>query len=276
MDRLAYDEAGDLYGRADHRRVEAADPDVAAALHLAGDVLLTAGDVAGGAAIDVLDAAAGSNDLSWWYTTYEGLLAVLGEPERLTEIVQSIGAAAGAMRDVGYRREAKARYVHVPRRRPGQIGAGQPAVVDTAGRGPDRRPPPCRRDPRGDRTRRTLGSEPGSRPASGRCLDVVRVLRITSGTAAVEAVTPRRQARPKRCGATMLRGRTIASSRPTVEALGVDVAVARNRVGSRAIELLDGESVAAEAFLRVAHDGLREPWSTARLWTPGGVSYVRC
>ena len=106
MERLAYEEAGDLYAMALQAldAVDDVDPDEQAALHLARcDALLTAGDVgAARGAIDALELAArGSERLAAWYTTYEGLLAVLAEPDRLTEIVQSIGAAAGAMRAVG-------------------------------------------------------------------------------------------------------------------------------------------------------------------------------
>jgi DNA-binding SARP family transcriptional activator/tetratricopeptide (TPR) repeat protein len=266
MDRLAYDEAGDLYGRAleSLEWVEAADPDVVAALHLARcDALLTAGDVAGArAAIDALElAAAGSERLAAWYTTYEGLLAVLGERVRLTEIVQSIGAAAGAMRDVGdLTGEAKARYVHASAlERLGQIGAAERALdtalaaARTAG---DRRLADAILAETAPAA--LWGPSPVTR-ASGRCLDVVRVLRITSGTAAVEAVM-------LRCQAVLeaLRGRMdaarrmIASSRRTVEQLGLTLRLLETELAAGLIELLDGETVAAEEFLRAAHDGLRE------------------
>jgi class 3 adenylate cyclase len=99
MERVAYEEAGDLYAMALQALewIDDADPETRAALHLARcDALLTAGDVAGARdAIDALEiAASGSERLAAWYTTYEGLLAVLAEPDRLTEIVQSIGAAS--------------------------------------------------------------------------------------------------------------------------------------------------------------------------------------
>src|SRR5262249_45377545 len=159
-----------------------------------------------------------------WYTTYEGLLAVLAEPDRLTEIVQSIGAAAGAMRDVGdLRGEAKARYVHATAlERLGQLDAGLRALDAALAAAPNpgdlrladailAEAPPAA----------LWGSNHVTR-ASGRCLDVVRVLRITSGTRAVEAVA-------LRCQAVLeaLRGRMdaarrmINSSRRTVEQLGL-------------------------------------------------------
>jgi DNA-binding SARP family transcriptional activator/ketosteroid isomerase-like protein len=266
MERFAYEEAGDLYGMALQALewVDGADPEVGAALHLARcDALLTAGDVAGARdAIDALEgAAAGSERLAAWYTTYEGLLAVLGEPDRLTEIVQSIGAAAGAMRDVGdLTGEAKARYVHASAlERLGQIGAAERALdaaLAAARSAGDRRladailaeAPPAA----------LWGPSPVTR-ASGRCLDVVRVLRITSGTPAVEAVA-------LRCQAVLeaLRGRMdaarrmIGSSRRTVEQLGLAHRRLEAELAAGLIELLDGQAEVAEVHLRDAYQGLRE------------------
>jgi DNA-binding SARP family transcriptional activator/tetratricopeptide (TPR) repeat protein len=266
MERLAYEEAGDLYGMALQAQewVADADSDVTAALHLARcDALLTAGDVAGARdAIDALEAVAGGSErLAAWYTTYEGLLAVLGEPERLTEIVQSIGAAAGAMRDAGDRTgEAKARYVHaLALERLGRIGPAERALDEAlaAARAADDRrladtvlaeAPPAH----------LWGPTPVTR-ASGRCLDVVRVLRITSGTRAVHAVA-------LRCQAVLeaLRGRTdaarrlIASSHRTVERLGLTHRRLETEMAAGLIELLDGEAAAAEVLLRSAFEGLHE------------------
>jgi DNA-binding SARP family transcriptional activator/ketosteroid isomerase-like protein len=265
IERLAYEEAGDLYGMALQALewVDDADVETGAALHLAHcDARLTAGDVAGARdAIDALElAAAGSERLAAWYTTYEGLLAVLGEPDRLTEIVQSIGAAAGAMRDVGdVTGEAKARYVHAAAlERLGQIGAAEKSLdsaLAAARSAGDHRladailaeAPPAA----------LWGPSPVTR-ASGRCLDVVRVLRITSGSPAVEAVA-------LRCQAVLeaLRGRMdaarrmIGSARRTVEQLGLTHRRLEAEVFAGFIELLDGEAASAEEHLRVAYDGLR-------------------
>jgi tetratricopeptide (TPR) repeat protein len=94
--------------------------------------------------------------------------------------------------------------------------------------------------------------------ASGRCLDVVRVLRITQGAPAVEAVA-------LRCQAVLetLRGRAeaarrmIASSRRMVEELGITQRVLEADLFAGLIELLEGNAAAAERCLRVAYDGLR-------------------
>jgi class 3 adenylate cyclase/ketosteroid isomerase-like protein len=266
VERLAYEEAGDLFGMALQALewVDGADAEIAASLHLARcDALLTAGDVAGARdALDALEAAAaGSEWLAAWYTTYDGLLAVLGEPDRLTEIVQSIGAAAGAMRDVGdLRGEAKARFVHASAlERLGQIGAAErafDAALAAARNAGDRR--------LGDAILAEAplaalwGPSPVTR-ASGRCLDLVRVLRITSGTGAVEAVA-------LRCQAVLeaLRGRMdaarrmIGSSTRTVEQLGLTHRRLEAELAAGLIELLDQQAIPAEEHLRDAYEGLRE------------------
>src|SRR5262249_58923555 len=102
------------------------------------------------------------------------------------------------------------------------------------------------------------GPSPVTR-ASGRCLDVVRVLRITQVAPAVEAVA-------LRCQGVLeaLRGRTeaarrmIASSRRMVEELGITQRLLEADVFAGRIELLEGDAAAAERCLRPAYDGLRE------------------
>ena len=268
MERLAYEEAGDLYAMAlqvlddiepdDHER------DTRAALHLARcDALLTAGDVPGARlAIDALEEAArGSERQAAWYTTFEGLLAVLSEPDRLTEIVQSIGAAAEAMRALGdLRGEARAHYVHASAlERLGQIGAAERALdaaLVAARSADDRRladsilaeAPPA-----------ALWGPSSITRASGRCLDVIRVLRVNDGAPAVESVA-------LRCQAVLeaLRGRTdaarrmVASARRTVERLGLVHRQLETEVAAGLVELLAGDAPAAEQLLRTAYEGLRE------------------
>ena len=103
-------------------------------------------------AIDALEGAVpGSERLAAWYSTYAGLLAVLAEPDRLTEIVRSIGAAADAMRALGdLRGEAQAHYVHATAlERLGQIGAAERALdAALAAARARRRPRAGRLDPR--------------------------------------------------------------------------------------------------------------------------------
>ena len=95
--------------------------------------------------------------------------------------------------------------------------------------------------------------------ASGRCLDVVRVLRITQGAPAVEAVAlslpgrARGAARPHRCGATHDRVGAQDGRRARHHA-----AAARGRRVRRAHRAARGRRAAAERCLRAAYDGLRE------------------
>ncbi|MFN2428048.1 MAG: nuclear transport factor 2 family protein, partial [Candidatus Binatia bacterium] len=93
----------------------------------------------------------------------------------------------------------------------------------------------------------------------GRCLDVVRVLRITQGAPAVEAVA-------LSCQGVLeaLRGRTdaakrmIALSRKMVEELGISHRLYEADVFAGRIDLLEGNAEAAQLRLRGAYDGLRD------------------
>src|SRR5262249_54535111 len=94
--------------------------------------------------------------------------------------------------------------------------------------------------------------------ASGRCLDVVRVLRITQGAPAVEAVA-------LRCQAVLeaLRGRAeaaermIAASRHMVEELGITQGLLETECLTGFIALIEGDTAAAEQSLRAAYEGFR-------------------
>ena len=102
------------------------------------------------------------------------------------------------------------------------------------------------------------GPSPVTR-ASGRCLDVVRVLRITQGAPAVEAVA-------LSCQGVLeaLRGRTeaarrmLASSRTMVEELGISHRLFETDVFAGRIDLLERNAPAAERALRTGYDGLRD------------------
>jgi DNA-binding SARP family transcriptional activator len=263
MERLAYEEAGDLYRMA----IEAAESieatDDMAALHLARcDVLVTAGDVpAARAAIDALGAAVrGDARLAALHTIYAGQLAVLTDTEALPRFVDSIAAAAQTLHDAGDTNgEAKAHYVHaLTLERLGQIGAAERALVsaiDAARTAGDQRladailaetPPVV-----------LWGPIPVTR-ASGRCLDVVRVLRITSGAPAVESVA-------LRCQAVLeaLRGRIdaarrmIASAHRKVDEVGLVLRRLETETSAGFIELLGGDAAEAERILRSAYGELR-------------------
>ena len=201
-----------------------------------------------------------SDRLRAWHTCFGGQLAVLTDPKALRASAEAVEAAAAALTSAGDAAgEAKAHSVHaLVLAQLGKIGACEAALdkaLAAARRARDRR-----------RANAVLAGAPvaalwGPSPvtrASGRCLDVVRVLRITQGAPAVEAVA-------LRCQAVLetLRGRAeaarrmIASSRRMVEELGITQRVLEADLFAGLIELLEGDAAAAERCLRVAYDGLR-------------------
>jgi len=195
-----------------------------------------------------------------WHTCFTGQLAVLTDPQALRATIDAVAGAASELAAAGDASgEAQAHWVHaLALVRLGQVGACEAAL--------DRALAASRRA--GDRRRANAvlagaplaalwGPSPVTR-ASGRCLDVVRVLRITQGAPAVEAVA-------LRCQAVLeaLRGRTdaarrmIASSRRMLEELGITQQLLEADVFAGLIELLEGDGAAAERYLRGAYDGLR-------------------
>ena len=92
--------------------------------------------------------------------------------------------------------------------------------------------------------------------ASGRCLDVVRILRMTPGNRHLEAAA-------LSCQAVLeaMRGRADAARpmldgcRATLEELGLGFELLETEVHAGIVELLDGDAAAAEVHLRSAYDG---------------------
>ncbi|TMA78596.1 MAG: DUF4440 domain-containing protein, partial [Deltaproteobacteria bacterium] len=236
--------AASLLGRAVDR-LDTADPDVATAAR---------------AIAELGRFVTGSDRLGAWHTCFVGQLAALTDSQALRATVESVAAAAQALTAAGDAAgEAKAHAVHATAlARLGEIGPSEAALdraLAAARRARDRR-----------RANGVLAGAPlaalwGPSPvtrASGRCLDVVRVLRITQGSPAVEAVA-------LRCQAVLeaLRGRSeaarrmLASSRRMVEELGVTQRLLEADVAAGLIDLLEGDAAAAEASSRTAYDGLR-------------------
>jgi len=281
--------AADLLGRA----IDRLDPDDPARADLALDwceALLAAGDVAAAAkAIEELGRFAedrglwgygvtglgGTSDssptpnpltpnplrLRAWHTCFTGQLTVLTAPQELHATADAVAAAAEELAALGDAAgEAKGHFVHaLALARLGKIGGCEAALdkaLAAARRADDRR-----------RANTVLAIAPlaalwGPSPvtrASGRCLDVVRVLRITQGAPAVEAVA-------LSCQAVLeaLRGRTdaahrmLASSRKMVEDLGITHRLLEVDAFGGLIDLLEGDAAAAERNLRRAYDGLRD------------------
>ncbi|MFT5444155.1 MAG: class 3 adenylate cyclase/tetratricopeptide (TPR) repeat protein, partial [Myxococcota bacterium] len=254
--------AASLLGRA----VECLDPNDAARADLALDwceALLSGGEVADAArAITELGRfSKDSERLGAWQACFGAQLSVLTQPEALQAAANTVAAAATKLTELGDAAgEAKAHSVHAQAlARLGKIGACEEALdlaLAAARRAGDRR-----------RANSVLAGAPiaalwGPSPvtrASGRCLDVVRVLRITQGAPAVESVA-------LSCQGVLeaLRGRTdaarrmIASSRKMVEELGIASRLFEADVFAARIEAMEGETKAAETLLRGAYDGLRD------------------
>jgi class 3 adenylate cyclase/tetratricopeptide (TPR) repeat protein len=253
--------AASLLGRA-LDRLDPTDPTRAELTLDWCEALLAAGDVGPAArAIDELGRFAGdSARLGAWHTCFAGQRAALTDPQALRATADAVAAAAETLAESGDAAgEAKAHSVHaLALARLGRVGACEAAL--------DRALAAARRARDHRRSNAVLASVPlaalwGPSPvtrASGRCLDVVRVLRITQGAPAVEAVA-------LRCQGVLeaLRGRTeaarrmLASSRRMVEELGITQRLLEADVFAGLVELLEGDAVAAERSLRTAYDGLR-------------------
>lgn len=227
------------------------------------EALLAAGDVgpAAGAIDELARFAAGSDRLQAWQACFAGQHRVLTAPSALHETATAVAAAAQSLAALGDEAgEAKGHFVHaLALSRLGQVGACEATL--------DRALAAARRA--GDRRRANTvlaiaplaalwGPSPVTR-ASGRCLDVVRVLRITQGAPAVEAVA-------LSCQGVLeaLRGRTdaarrmIASARKLVEELGITQRLLEVEVFGGLVQLLEGDAPAAERSLRAAYGGLRD------------------
>jgi len=254
--------AAGLLGRA----LDRLNPDDPARADLALDwceALLAAGDVnVASAAIDELGRLARDSDrLRAWHTCFAGHHSVLTAPEQLSATADLVAEAATSLASLGDAAgEAKGHFVHaLALSRLGQVGACEASL--------DRALAAARSA--GDRRQANTvlaiaplaalwGPSPVTR-ASGRCLDVVRVLRITEGAPAVEAVA-------LSCQGVLeaLRGRTdaahrmLASAREMVEELGISQRMFETDVFAGFVALIEGDVSEAERNLRGAYDGLRD------------------
>ncbi len=254
--------AAGLLGRA-FDRLRADDPSRADLALDWCEALLAAGDVTRAAeAIDELGRLVQDSErLRAWHTCFVGQQTVLTAPEELLATVDGVAAAAKSLASLDDAAgEAKGHYVHaLALSRLGQVGACEASLdqaLAAARRAGDRR-----------QANTVLAIAPlaalwGPSPvtrASGRCLDVVRVLRITQGAPAVEAVA-------LSCQGVLeaLRGRTeaahrmIASGREMVEELGITQRLLEADVFAGFVALLENDVPTAERKLRGAYDDLRE------------------
>ncbi|OBK93883.1 BTAD domain-containing putative transcriptional regulator, partial [Mycobacterium sp. 1165178.9] len=268
MARLAYEGAADLYDRAHHALEEIDDelPDrddqVATVLIARCEALLAAGDVASaaGAVAQLQEATRDSARLAAWATCFDGQLSMLVHPERLDEIESAVGAAAGKLAELDDAAgEAMAHTVRATcLARLGRIGDCEIALDDAL--------TAARRAREHRRVNAVLANAPlaalwGPNPvprAGGRCLDVVRLLRITTDSPAVEATSTRCQAMLEAFrGRAAAARRMIDSARRTVTELGLRHALLEVQQFAGIVELVVGDPVAAEPYLRQAYNGFR-------------------
>lgn len=268
MARLAYEGAADLYDRALHALEEIddelhdRDEQVAALLITRCEALLAAGDVtsAANAVTQLQTATIDSAHLAAWATCFDGQLSMLIHPERLDEVEAAVGAAADQLAALGDAAgEAKAHTVRAGcLARLGRIGDCEVAL--------DAALTAARRAREHRRVNAVLANAPlaalwGPNPvprAGGRCLDVVRLLRITTDSPAVEATSTRCQAVLEAFrGRAAAARRMIDSARRTVSELGLRHALMEVEQFAGIVELVVDEPAAAEQYLRKAYNGFR-------------------
>ncbi|MCA4730385.1 BTAD domain-containing putative transcriptional regulator [Mycobacterium avium] len=268
MTRLGYEGAADLYDRALHALEEIDDelPDrddqVTELLIARCEALLAAGDVgsAVGAVSQLQSATVDSARLSAWATCFDGQLSILSHPERLDEVEAAVGAAAARLAELDDAAgEATAHTVRAGcLARLGRIGDCEIAL--------DNALTAARRAREHRRVNAVLANAPlaalwGPNPvprAGGRCLDVVRLLRITTDSPAVEATSTRCQAVLEAFrGRAAAARRMIDSARRTVTELGLRHALLEVEQFAGIVELVADDAAAAEPHLRKAYNGFR-------------------
>jgi class 3 adenylate cyclase len=226
------------------------------------DALLSAADaVAARTAVAELElVAASSPRLSAWAACFAAQLATLIDPAHLRETERRASEVAAELAELGDARgAAKAHAVHAA----ALARLGRFAEVEEA---LDRALTRAREA--GDRRLATValaaapvaavwGPSPVPR-AGGRCLDVVRLLRITAGSPVVEATSLRCQAVLEAFrGRVDAARRLVASARATLEELGLVHGLLEAELFAGIVELGAGDLDAASALLARAHDGLR-------------------
>jgi class 3 adenylate cyclase len=268
MARLAYEGAADLYDKAVHALEEIDDElpdrdDQQAELLVARcEALLAAGDVvsARGAVSQLQEAAGASGRLAAWGTCFDGQLSMLTDPERLDEIESGLCAAAEKLAGLDDAAgEAKAHTVRAGcLARLGRIGDAETAL--------DQALTAARRAREHRRVNAVLANAPlaalwGPNPvprAGGRCLDVVRLLRITTGSPVVEATSTRCQGVLDAMRGRAAAGRAlIDSARRTLTELGMRHALLEVDQFAGIVELVADDPASAEPNLRRACNGFR-------------------
>jgi class 3 adenylate cyclase/ketosteroid isomerase-like protein len=237
-----------------------ADEAVHSELLLIGcEAFMSAGDVAAGAPlVDELERIAG-DPLAPWATCYRCQFVIYTNPELLLDVDARL---QGAIDEFGRRRDhaglAKAHRVRASARsRLGRIGDCEADLFEAL----------IAARQSGDHRQITaaLGAAPGAAlwgpspvpKAGGRCLDVVRMQRMTTAAPSLEATS-------LRCLAVLelLRGRPdkaramLGDARQVVADLGLRHGLMETELFAGIIESMDGDPVAAEPHFRTALEGL--------------------
>ena len=227
------------------------------------EALITTGALgaAASALTELEQLALGSPRLDAWSASFNAQLAILTEPERLVDTATAVAEAAARFVELGDTAgAAKAHAVHASAlARLGRVAECEAAL--------DRALAAARQAGDSRRATGVLAGAPlaalwGPSPvprASGRCLDVVRVLRITTGATTVEATS-------LRCQAVLeaLRGRTdasrrmLAAARRSLEELGHRHGLLSTDMFAGLVELLADDPAAAEVPLREATAGFKQ------------------
>ncbi|MDF3336632.1 BTAD domain-containing putative transcriptional regulator [Mycolicibacterium septicum] len=268
MTRLAYEGAADLYDHALHALEELDDElpdrdDQRVELLVARcEALLAAGDVssAAGAVSQLKEGTRDSARLAAWATCFDGQLSMLVDPDRLDDIESAVAEAAVTLAELGDAAgQAKAHTVRAGcLARLGRVADCELALDNAL---------TSARQAREHRlVNAVLAGAPlaalwGPNPvprAGGRCLDVVRLLRITTDSPAVEATSTRCQAVLEAFrGRAAAARRMIDSARRTVTELGLRHALLEVEHFAGIVELVLDDPAAAEEHLRLAYNGFR-------------------
>jgi len=238
----------------------ASDETLHADLLLIGcEAFLSAGDVTAGAPlVDELERIA-DDALAPWATCYRCQFVIYTDPERLLEVEARLHEAIDEFgRRTDHAGLAKAHRVRAGARgRLGRIGASEIDLFEAL----------IAARESGDHRQITaaLGAAPGAAlwgpspvpKAGGRCLDVVRMQRMTTAAPSLEATSLRHLAVLE-----VLRGRPdkartmLANARQVVADLGLRHGVMETELFAGIIESMEGDPVAAEPHFRTALEGL--------------------
>ncbi len=241
-------------------------------LLLACEATLGSGDVAAGEElVGELDALAFDDRLRAWAVCFRAQLTELTDPGRLVEAEHEATHAAGVL--AALRDEAGAAKGHLTRARIlqalGRVGDAEDEL--------DRALTAAREADDSRRITAVLGAAPpaavlGPSPvprAGGRCLDIVRLLRVTTRAPSVEATSMRAQGLLE-----AFRGRFDAAramidrARRKVDELGLRHESLQTELFAGNVEFLAGDLDAAEAALRSAYAG----FASMRLGAEAGLA----